>query len=219
MLRDQAWVKPERPHTGGKAGGKAGGSSHVGNAHEIPRDAPREFVRARSTETDATSIGKKGRGQGRHLAGGKTGGKAGGKAGSKAGGKAGSKAGGKAGSSLQAGNTHEIQRGVPQEPGRVYNDVGAASETDATSGRKKKKKGQKPKCGFCEKLIHKQCGNWRCQGFACDSHLQHRWLNGRVSRRRYCPNCKEGPVQHYFGGPLLGHPEAAAYLYDQLRAR
>ena len=90
-----------------------------------------------NTETDVTSIGKNGKGQGRHLAGGKTGGKAGGKAGSKAGGKAGSKAGGKAGSSLQAGNTHEIQRGAPQEPGRVYNDGGSASETDAPSGGKK----------------------------------------------------------------------------------
>ena len=145
-------------------------------------------------------------------AGGKAGSKAGGEAGSKAGGEAGSKAGGKAGS--KAGGEAGSKAGG--KAGRVYNDVGAASETDATSGRKKKKKGQKPKCGFCEKLIHKQCGMWRCQGFACDSHLQHRWLNGRVSRRRYCPNCKEGPVQHYFGGPLLGHPEAAAYLYKQL---
>ena len=120
---------------------------------------------------------------------------AGGKAGSKAGGEAGSKAGGKA--------------------GRVYNDVGAASETDATSGSQKgkgkKKKRPPPKCGFCETITEKQCGNYRCKGGACDEHLQHRWLNDRISSRRYCPKCMEGPVQAYKGGPLLGYPEAAAY--------
>ena len=91
-----------------------------------------------NTETDVTSIGKNGKGQGRHLAGGKTGGKAGGKAGSKA--------GGKAGSGSHVGNAHEIQRDAPREPGRVYNDAGAASETDATSGGKKKRCKDKPVC-------------------------------------------------------------------------
>ena len=126
-------------------------------------------------------------------AGGKAGSKAGGEAGSKAGGEAGSKAGGKAGS--KAGGEAGSKAGG--KAGRVYNDVGAASETDATSGsqKKKKKKGEKPKCGFCETITQKQCGNYRCKGCACDEHLHHRWLNGRVSRRRYCPNCMEGPVE------------------------
>ena len=146
-------------------------------------------------------------------AGGKAGSKAGGEAGSKAGGEAGSKAGGKAGS--KAGGEAGSKAGG--KAGRVYNDVGAASETDATSGSQKKKKKKKkkppPKCGFCETITEQQCGNYGCKGGACDEHLQHRWLNGRFSTRRYCPKCMEGPVQAYFGGPLLGYPEAAAGSY------
>ena len=117
------------------------------------------------TEQAGVKAGSKAGGEAGSKAGGEAGSKAGGKAGSKAGGEAGSKAGGKA--------------------GRVYNDVGAASETDATSGSQKgkgkKKKRPPPKCGFCETITEKQCGNYRRKGGACDEHLQHRWLNGRFS--------------------------------------
>ena len=91
-----------------------------------------------------------------------------------------------------------------QEPGRVYKDAGSGSQK-ATSGGKKKNPSAKPVCCWCQNRTQdRQCSNFHCQHHVCDEHLQHRWLNGGVSNRRYCPCCMAGPVRDYKKGPLIG---------------
>ena len=60
-------------------------------------------------------------------------------------------------------------------------------------------------CCWCQaRTNRRECGNFHCQHAVCYLHLQHRWLEGKPSRRRYCPHCMTGPVRDSETGPLLG---------------
>ena len=97
-----------------------------------------------------------------------------------------------------------------QSTAAASNDSGDESESTAATARKPgKKKKKKPRpiavCIWCEvRTAGRQCGNFHCKGDVCEEHLQHRWLQGKPSRRRYCPHCMTGPVRDSETGPLLG---------------